>query len=131
MLHIRPSKNCVDAYEDAITILKTHTKVRGDVHCFTGTYEIAKKFWEIRFTTSLTGVITYANQYDEIIRKAPLEMLHAETDATYLTPVPYRGKRNEPVYVKEVYKKIAELRGDDPEKVREQLCKNAHKLFGV
>ncbi len=131
MLHIRGSEGCVDAYEDALAILKTHAKVLGNVHFFAGTYEIAKRFWDIGFTTSFTGVITFAHQYDEIIKNAPLDMLHAETDAPYVAPVPYRGKRNEPLYVREVYKRIAEIRGDDEEYVRVSLLKNATKLFGI
>lgn len=131
MLHVRGSEGSVDAYEDALTILKTHAKVLGNVHFFAGTYEIAKRFWDLGFTTSFTGVITFAHQYDEIIKHAPLEMLHAETDAPYVAPVPYRGKRNEPLYVKEVYKRIAEVRDEDEEKVREALLQNAVRMFGV
>jgi TatD DNase family protein len=131
MLHIRPSEKSMDAYEDALEVIKRHAKVRGNVHFFAGTYEIAKKFWEIGFSTSFTGVITFADQYDEVVKNAPLEMLHGETDAPYVAPKPYRGQRNEPLYVKEVYKRIAELRGEDDEKVRAQLIKNAEKLFNV
>ena len=131
MLHIRGSEGSTDAYEDALAILKSHTKVLGNVHFFAGTYEVAKKFWEMGFTTSFTGVITFANQYDEIIKNAPLDMLHGETDAPYVAPVPYRGKRNEPLYVKEVYKRIAEIRGEEEENIREALLKNAMRLFGI
>lgn len=131
MLHIRPTEGQMDAYEDALSIIKQYAKVRGNVHFFAGTYEIAKKFWEIGYTTSFTGVITFADQYDEVVKNAPLEMLHAETDAPYVAPKPYRGKRNEPLYVKEVYTRIAELRGGDEEKVREQLVANARELFHI
>lgn len=131
MLHIRESEGSMDAYEDALMILKAETKVPGNVHFFAGSYDVAKKFWEMGFTTSFTGVITFANQYDEIIKNAPLDMLHAETDAPYVAPAPYRGKRNEPLYVKEVYKRIAEIRGEEGEFVREALLKNASRLFGT
>lgn len=131
MLHIRGSEGNMDAYEDALAILKTHAKVPGNVHFFAGTYEIAKRFWDMGFTTSFTGVITFANQYDEIIKNAPLEMLHGETDAPYVAPVPYRGNRNEPLYVIEVYKRIAEIRGEEKESVREALLRNAMRLFGI
>jgi TatD DNase family protein len=131
MLHIRPSDGSMDAYEDALVILKEHAKVLGNVHFFAGTYEVAKKFWDIGFTTSFTGVITFTTQYDEVVRKAPLDMLHGETDAPYVTPKPFRGQRNEPLRVREVYKRIAELRGEDPEHVRAQLLANARRLFGV
>ncbi len=131
MLHVRPSEGSMDAYEDAHVILKAHAKVLGNLHFFAGTYEIAKTFWDIGFTTSFTGVITFATQYDEVIRNAPLSMLHAETDAPYVAPVPFRGKRNEPLYVREVYKRIAEIRGEDEEAVRTTLVANAERLFNI
>ncbi len=131
MLHIRDVQGSMGAYEDALSILKQHTQVPGNVHFFAGTYEIAKQFWEMGYTTSFTGVITFANQYDETIKKAPLEMLHAETDAPYVAPKPFRGQRNEPLHVREVYKRIAELRGESEEVVRIQLLKNAERVFSV
>jgi TatD DNase family protein len=131
MLHTRPSEGSQDAYEDCLEILKEHATVKGNAHFFAGNLDTAKKFWELGFTTSFTGVITFADQYDEIIKNAPLDMIHAETDAPYVTPAPHRGKRNEPLYVKEVYKRIAELRGEDKEEVRVKLFKNAERLFGI
>lgn len=131
MLHIRDVKGNMEAYEDALQVLKAHAKVLGNVHFFAGTYDIAKRFWDMGYTTSFTGVITFAHEYDEVVRNAPLDMLHAETDAPYVAPVPYRGHRNEPLHVREVYKKIAELRGEDEESVRVQLLKNAVRLFGI
>ena len=131
MLHIRDVKGSMEAYEDVLAVLKTHAKVFGNVHFFAGTYEIAKQFWDMGYTTSFTGVITFAKEYDETVKNAPLEMLHAETDAPYVAPVPFRGERNEPLHVREVYKRIAELRGEDNESVRAQLLQNARRLFGV
>jgi TatD DNase family protein len=131
MLHIRDVKGSMGAYEDSLAILKAHAKVLGNVHFFAGTYEIAKEFWDMGYTTSFTGVITFANQYDEIVRNAPLEMLHAETDAPYVAPTPYRGTRNEPLHVREVYKRIALLRGEDDESVRQRLLENAERMFGI
>jgi len=131
MLHIRPSDGQMDAYEDAISILKREAKVLGNVHFFAGTYEVAKQFWDMGYTTSFTGVITFANQYDEVVQNAPLEMLHAETDAPYVTPKPFRGQRNEPRHVREVYKRIAELRNEDAETVRLALIQNAKRVFNV
>jgi TatD DNase family protein len=138
MLHIRDVKGSMEAYEDAIAVLKAHAKVLGNVHFFAGTYDIAKQFWDMGYTTSFTGVITFAKEYDEVIRNAPLEMLHAETDAPYVAPVPFRGHRNEPLHVREVYRKIADIRGQDlpageagAEETRIQLLKNAERLFGV
>lgn len=130
MLHVR-SGETANAYRDAHALIKQYAKVLGNVHFFAGTYEEAKLFWDIGYTTSFTGVITFARNYDEVIKNAPLEMLHAETDAPYVTPVPHRGKRNEPLYVVEVVKKIAEIRGEDEEKVTTTLRENARRMFGV
>ncbi len=131
MLHIRDVKGSMDAYEDALAVLKTYAKVLGNVHFFAGTYDIAKKFWDMGYTTSFTGVITFANQYDEVIKNAPITMLHAETDAPYVAPVPFRGQRNEPLHVRKIYTRIAELRGEEEETVRQALLQNADRVFGT
>ena len=126
MLHIR------DAYDDAYEILSKYKgKARGNMHFFAGSLDWAKKFIDLGFTISFTGVITFARQYDEIIKNIPLDKIHAETDSPYVAPIPYRGKRNEPTYVIEVVKKIAEIRGEDFEKVRVQLIENTRRVFGV
>ena len=106
-------------------------KLRGDVHFFAGSLETAKGFWNIGFTTSFTGVITFARDYDPIIKAAPLDMLMSETDAPFVSPEPYRGKRNEPAYVVEVVKKIAEIRGEPFEVVQKAMVENATRIFGV
>lgn len=105
-------------------------KLRGNIHFFAGTLEESKRFWAIGFTTSFTGVITFARDYDEVIKNAPIEMLMSETDAPFVAPAPYRGKRNEPSYVSEVVKKIAEIRGEDFEAVRGALVENASRMIG-
>jgi TatD DNase family protein len=126
MLHIR------DAYEDAYEILSKYKgKAKGNMHFFAGSLDFAKKFVDLGFTISFTGVITFARQYDEIIKNIPLDMIHAETDSPFVAPIPYRGKRNEPVYVIEVIKKIAEIRGKDLKTVSEQLLLNAKRTFGL
>ena len=101
------------------------------MHFFAGSLDFAKKIIELGFTISFTGVITFARQYDEIIKNIPLEKMHAETDAPFVAPIPYRGKRNEPIYVIEVVKKIAEIRGEDFETVRKQLLKNSKDFFNL
>lgn len=124
-----------DAYTELLDILeplkKVHgSKLRGNVHFFAGNVEIAKRFFGIGFTISFTGVITFTHDYDEVIKLASLEMIMSETDAPYVAPVPYRGKRNEPSYVCEVVKKIAEIRNEDPEMVRQALVNNALTMLG-
>ncbi len=125
MLHIR------NAYDDALEVLKAHAKVKGDVHFFAGDWETAKKFIEFGFTISFTGVLTFTHDYDEVVKNAPLDMLLSETDAPYVTPVPYRGKRNESIHVREVVKAIARIRGEGEERVATQILENAKRVFGV
>ncbi len=138
MIHTRDAKgNAASAsaqtsvYDATYAILKQYAKVPGDIHFYAGNYEQAKRFFDIGFTISFTGVITFAKDYEEIVRNAPLDMIHAETDCPYVAPVPYRGKRNEPLFVREVYKQIAEIKGLDEETVRLQLIQNAQRLFKV
>ena len=108
------------------------------MHFFTGNSDQAKKYIEFGFYISFSGVITFpplrrasANDYDDVIKNIPLEKILVETDCPYVAPVPHRGKRNEPQYVKYVAQKIAELRGLSFEEVEGQTTKNARKLFGT
>ncbi len=124
MLHIR------DAHSDGLDILRAKkkeygNKLRGNTHFFTAGPDIAKQYYELDFTTSFPGVITFTHDYDETVKYAPKDMILSETDSPYATPVPHRGKRNEPSYVIEVVKKMAELRGDDLETLKKQLVTNA------
>lgn len=125
MLHIR------NAYEDALTILKSHAKVKGDVHFFAGDWDIAKKFLDFGFTLSFTGVLTFTHDYDEVVRNAPLDMILSETDAPYITPVPLRGKRNESSNIPLIVQKIAEIRGQDLDEVTSQIMENARRVFQI
>ncbi|NQV88492.1 MAG: TatD family hydrolase [Parcubacteria group bacterium] len=133
MLHIRNSQNSSEpsAYAEALQILKTHAKIKGDVHFFAGNWEEAKSFLDFGFTLSFTGVITFTQDYDEVIRNTPLDMILSETDCPYVSPVPFRGKRNEPVYVSEVVKKIAEIKGENIEKVKKTIVSNIIRVFGL
>ncbi len=123
MLHIR------NAYRDAYELLKGHSKVHGNVHFFAGTWEEAKLFLDLGCTLSFTGVITFTDQYDEVVRNTPLERILTETDAPYITPVPYRGKRNEPLHVREVVRRIAVLKGLSFEETAEAMVANARRVF--
>jgi TatD DNase family protein len=118
-------------YEDVYQILKTHAKVPFNIHFYAGTVAEAQRFIDMGGTISFTGVITFAKAYEEIIKAVPLEKLHAETDCPFVAPVPYRGQRCEPWMVKEVYKAIAAIRGEDEEDVRQQLIKNTQKLYNL
>ncbi|MCC7160272.1 TatD family hydrolase [Candidatus Nomurabacteria bacterium] len=135
MLHIRNlpiGRQVVQgSYFDTIDLLKAHAKVKGDVHFFAGTWDEAKAFLDLGFNLSFTGVITFTHDYDEVIRNTPLDMIMTETDSPYVAPVPYRGKRNEPLYVKEVVKKIAEIKNLSETEVAEAIIKNAKRLFDI
>ena len=125
MLHIR------NAYADALEILKHYSKVKGNVHFFAGNWQEAKKFLDFGFTLSFTGVITFTHDYDEVIKNAPLDMIMSETDSPYVAPAPYRGKRNEPSYVKEIVKKIAEIKNLPETEVAQAIIANTKRVFGI
>jgi TatD DNase family protein len=129
MIHAR------DAYTELLDILeplkKIHgDKLRGNIHFFAGNWEVAQRFIAIGFTLSFTGVITFVRDYDEVIKNAPMGSIMSETDAPFVAPAPYRGKRNEPSYVQEVAKKIAEIRSEDIGAVEAALVKNALSMVG-
>jgi TatD DNase family protein len=131
MLHIRNGAGEANAYLDAIELIKSHAKVQGDVHFFAGDWDIARRFLDLGFTLSFTGVLTFTHDYDEVVRNAPLDMILSETDAPYITPVPFRGKRNESANIPYIVEQIAKIRGEDLEAVREQLLKNARRVFNM
>ena len=128
MLHARNSNR------DIIDILKSYKKeygekLRGNAHFFTGTKEEAQEYFDLDFSISFTGVVTFTHDYDEVVRFAPLNRIMSETDAPFVSPVPYRGKRNEPTYVIETIKKLAEIRGIDEEIAQKAFVSNAVAKF--
>lgn len=123
--------HCRKAYDDLIELLTIQTQIKGVIHCFLGRWSQAEKFIEMGFYLSFNGIITYARDYDKVIEKLPLEQILLETDCPYLTPVPHRDKRNEPLYVKYVAEKIAQIKKIKFEEVAQQTTKNARELFGI
>ncbi|MDP3052854.1 MAG: TatD family hydrolase [bacterium] len=124
--------HCREAYDELIKELKnTEYQFKGVVHCFSGNSQQAKQYLDLGLYLGFTGIITYSSDYDDIIRDMPLEKILIETDCPYLAPVPYRGQRNEPLYVKYTAQKIAEICGLSLEKVAEQTYQNAIRLFGL
>ena len=103
------------------------------MHCFSGSLELAKEYVKKGMYVALGGVVTFKNakKTHEIAKEIPLDYLLLETDAPYLTPIPYRGKRNEPAYVKFVAEEIAKIRGISYEEVAQATTKNAEKVFGI
>ncbi|MFA6554705.1 MAG: TatD family hydrolase [Candidatus Paceibacterota bacterium] len=128
MLHIRNGKDR-NAYREAYEILKSRSKVLCDLHFFAGNIEDAKLFLDLGYYFSFTGVITFARNYDEVIQYLPLNRIMSETDCPYVSPVPFRGKRNEPVNVIEVVKTLARIRGESEDVVTKQVMDNAKKFF--
>ncbi len=135
MLHVRPRRGTCDAYHDALDILESYARefptLRGNSHFFAGDVAVASRLFAIGFTISFTGVITFAREYDEVIQYAPLECIHAETDAPYVAPVPYRKERNNPLYISEIVRRLAEIKGIQPEKLEDILLNNAARLFNL
>jgi TatD DNase family protein len=131
IVHCRPSKGTMDAYHDLIEILKEARAVRGDIHFFVGGIEEARELIALGFTVSFTAVITFARDYDAVIKAVPLGSILSETDAPYVAPLSRRGTRNDPLAAIEVVMKIAEIRGEDPEIVRMALLENARRMFAL
>ena len=123
-----------EAHGDTLKILKSEGKnLRGVLHCYSGSLETAKEVWKLGWLIGVDGPLTFKNsaKLPEVVKAAPRDMILIETDAPYLAPVPYRGKRNEPAYVVEVAKKLAELRGETLEEVAAYTTDNAKNLYGL
>jgi TatD DNase family protein len=128
--------HCRDAYPEVLEMLrearaKHGARVRGNFHFFAGTEAQASEILELGFTMSFTGVVTFAADYKKLVETVPLEKMFSETDCPYVTPAPHRGKRNEPFYVSEVVKKIAEIKGLPEGEVAGRLVQNAVEFFGL
>jgi len=127
--------HCRSAFSDLILILeKNKNKLNnppGIIHFFSGNKDEAIKLLNLGFYFTFGGVITFVRDYDKIIKLIPDDKILSETDAPYVAPIPYRGKRNEPRYVKEVVKKLAEIKNIKEEKINEQILENARKVFGI
>jgi TatD DNase family protein len=136
MMHVRPTKGDMDAYEDALSILeeyknKSGEKLKGNFHFFAGDLSVAKKALGLGFTMSFDGPITFARDYDEVIKFLPIDSIMAETDAPFAAPVPYRGSTCEPFMVEEIVKKIAEIKNLPEEEVAAAVLTNARRLFKI
>ncbi len=132
ILHTRASKNQPQvAYLDLLDVLQHAGYSRGVVHCYTGDLDTARKFLDAGFLLSFTGIITFPNASDllSVVQYAPLDRIMVETDAPYLAPQQYRGKRNEPLYVRHVAEKIAEVKGVDYVTVEQQTTATAESFF--
>ncbi|OGZ11180.1 MAG: hypothetical protein A2942_03645 [Candidatus Lloydbacteria bacterium RIFCSPLOWO2_01_FULL_50_20] len=129
MIHGRPTQGTMDAYDDILRILQRHPDTRGNVHFFVGDNAIAKRFLDLGWSVSFTGVLTFTRDYDEVVGYIPLGRIMAETDAPYVAPASHRGKRNEPVFVVETVAAIAKIRNEDEQYVQATLLQNASEFF--
>lgn len=132
MLHIRDAKDASgQAYMDVLEILNAHQSARAHAHFFAASWGIAEQFLARGISISFTGVITFTHDYDEVIKKVPLGMLMAETDAPFVAPVPYREQRAEPLHVRQVVTQLAAIRGVGEEELWQALLDNARRLFAI
>jgi len=122
-----------EAHQETLEILKSEKgeECGGIIHCFSGDYDMAKVCIDMGFYISIPGSITFksAESFREIVKRIPLESLLVETDAPFLTPEPFRGKRNEPGYVQYTAQKVAEIKGVSFEKVAEVTTENAMRIY--
>jgi len=115
-------------------LLKSINKTKnnnGVIHCFASDIILAKELIKLNFYLSFTGLITFANELEDVIKNIPLEKIMIETDSPYLTPIPHRGKRNEPYMVKYVATEIAKIKNISFEDVANQTTKTAKDFFGI
>lgn len=135
MIHARPSKGSMDAYEEVTRIFEEYEnsgkKIKANLHFFVGDEKVTESFLKFDTTFSFPGVITFSHDYDSVIKMIPVDRILSETDSPFAAPVPYRGKRNMPLYVKEVVKTLAELKGIREEEMQELAVSNAKRFFGV
>ncbi len=124
--------HCRDAIQDCFDILKDE-KVSGVLHCYSGSYEMAKEFVKRGFYLGIGGVVTFknANEIKKVVKDIDLSFLLSETDSPYLTPVPFRGKINQPAYTKYVVMEIANIKGVSCEYVCSKIENNVKKLFKI
>ncbi len=120
-----------EAHEDCLDILKNHKPKNVVYHCYSGDVVYAEKILQENWKISITGVVTYKNAFDlkDVVRMLPDDSFFVETDCPYLTPVPYRGKRNAPYYIPEIVHEISRIRMQSPKQIAEMTYRNAKKFF--
>ncbi len=134
VIHCRPSDGSENAWDDCLDMIKGHWAphgLGGILHCFTGNWGQAKRALEMGFMISFAGNLTFpkAQQIRDAALEVPLDRMLIETDCPYLAPVPHRGKRNEPAFVKETARKLGELRGFSMEDIGEHTSRNFYNFF--
>jgi TatD DNase family protein len=136
VIHCRPSESSENAWEECLSLIEENWKpsgLGGVLHCFTGTWTHAKRALDMEFMISFAGNVTFpkAQQIRDAALQVPLERMLIETDSPFLAPVPYRGKRNEPAFVKEVARQIGELRELSSEEIGARTSENFYRFFSI
>jgi TatD DNase family protein len=136
VIHCRPSENSEDAWDDCLGQIRERwaaSGLGGILHCFTGTWAHARRALDMGFMISFAGNVTFpkAQSIRDSARQVPLDRMLIETDSPYLAPVPHRGKRNEPAFVRETAWQVGELRGLSAEEVGIETAKNFYRFFSL
>src|SRR6266481_8482794 len=136
VIHCRPSDGGDDAWEDCLGLMREHWAANGlggILHCFTGNWPQAKSALDMGFMISFAGNVTFpkAQQIRDAALDVPLDRMLIETDSPFLAPVPYRGKRNEPAFVREVARQLGELRGLSTEEIGARTTENFYRFFSL
>ncbi|HLQ50577.1 MAG TPA: TatD family hydrolase [Terriglobales bacterium] len=136
IIHCRPSENSENAWHDCMRLLSEHwmpSGMGGVLHCFTGSLADMQAALDLGFMISFAGNVTFtkAQEIRDAARQVPLDRMFIETDSPFLAPIPHRGKRNEPAFVKEVARQIGELRGVPAEEIGVIAAKNFRSFFGL
>ena len=120
-----------DAFEDTIQCIKKTKLNKGVVHCFTGNSYEAKQLLNLNLLLSFTGIITFSKELSETVKTVPIDKIMIETDSPYLAPVPNRGKKNQPLYLPLIAKKIAEIKDRSYDEICIHTTRNAIKFFNL
>jgi len=136
VIHCRPSNGSENAWDDCLGLIDeqwARNGLGGILHCFTGTWPHAKRALDMGFMLSFAGNVTYpkAQQIRDAARRVPIDRMLIETDSPYLAPIPHRGQRNEPAFVKETARQIGEIRGMPSEDVGRQTGENFYRFFNL
>ena len=133
-LHLPVCIHDRDAHGDTLAILKTEGRgIRGVLHCYSGSMETARELLKLGWYLGIDGPLTFKNaaKLPEIVRALPADRILVETDCPYMTPAPFRGKRNEPAFVKYIAQRAAEIRAESPEEFSIKTRQNARNLYGI
>ncbi len=136
IIHCRPSDNSENAWDDCLSMISEHWRssgLGGILHCFTGSLEHARRALDMGFMISFAGNITFpkAQSIRDAAQAVPLDRMLIETDSPYLAPIPHRGQRNEPAFVREVARQIGDLRNLPAEEIGSRTAQNFYAFFGL